>query len=430
MCEEKTKVCFKCGRELPLDADHFYKSNSSKSGFAGACKECKGQPFGQRKKVTGDGWRICPHCERKLPATKEYFSGNKGNKDGLDAICKECIGRVFKKPPPKFKEGYKICSKCGRELPATREYYHKDSNAKTGCISRCLECSGLSFGFSMFTTHIRNGNGDKQCCRCKEWKSEDNFYKSHVTPDGLIGHCKECTKIENANRDPAKGREYNNRPEVKKRREERSQRPDVRERDRESSLKYSKSDKGKAAAKRYRESEKGKANKRRYAEYYWRSPQGKESAEKYRKSEKGKIKTERYEKSDKGIAAVKRYHASDKFRERMKITAHNRRAKMRELECSLTIEQWEFCKEYFNDKCCYCGKKKKLEQDHYIALNKNGEYEKQNIVPACKSCNASKLDHDALEWFRKQLFYSEKREKRILKYLGYVNEKIQQRTLF
>src|SRR5206468_7261438 len=41
-----------------------------------------------------------------------------------------------------------------------------------------------------------------------------------------------------------------------------------------------------------------------------------------------------------------------------------RRAKVRELEADLTVEQWAFIKDYFKQCCAYCGKKNKLHQDH------------------------------------------------------------------
>ena len=39
MEEIKTKVCSKCGRELPIE--NFYKNHTCKDGFDTTCKECK-----------------------------------------------------------------------------------------------------------------------------------------------------------------------------------------------------------------------------------------------------------------------------------------------------------------------------------------------------------------------------------------------------
>jgi hypothetical protein len=70
-------------------------------------------------------------------------------------------------------------------------------------------------------------------------------------------------------------------------------------------------------------------------------------------------------------------------------------------------------------KCKQCGKEEKLTQDHFKALSNNGEYTKNNIIPACINCNSSKNDADFFAWYPKQSFYSKKQELKILKYLNY-----------
>ena len=98
------------------------------------------------------------------------------------------------------------------------------------------------------------------------------------------------------------------------------------------------------------------------------------------------------------------------------------------LPATLTIAQWENIKLYFNNTCCYCGKELPLAQEHFIALSMGGEYTHNNIISACKSCNSSKQDRDFFVWYPMQPYYSKKREKKILKYLGYEN-KMQQLAL-
>lgn len=48
--------------------------------------------------------------------------------------------------------------------------------------------------------------------------------------------------------------------------------------------------------------------------------------------------------------------------------------------------------------CTYCGLAKKLEMDHVDPLIHGGEHDVDNIVPACKSCNASKHDRPLIQW--------------------------------
>lgn len=57
-----------------------------------------------------------------------------------------------------------------------------------------------------------------------------------------------------------------------------------------------------------------------------------------------------------------------------------------------TINQWNKIKRICRYRCVYCGKKKKLTQDHVIPLSKKGNHTALNIVPACQSCNSSKMD--------------------------------------
>jgi 5-methylcytosine-specific restriction endonuclease McrA len=90
---------------------------------------------------------------------------------------------------------------------------------------------------------------------------------------------------------------------------------------------------------------------------------------------------------------------------------------------SLTAEQWEQCKIYFNYSCAYCGSSEaKLSKDHFIPLTGGGGLTYDNVIPACKACNSSKGKKDFYIWFRRQSFYSEYRENKILKYLNAFNE--------
>lgn len=108
-----------------------------------------------------------------------------------------------------------------------------------------------------------------------------------------------------------------------------------------------------------------------------------------------------------------------------------RRARKRKLQNTLTVKQWTIIKNDFNNQCAYCGREmKRLEQDHFIALSKGGEYTHNNIVPACRTCNARKNDKDFFEWYPKQVGYSKEREKKILEYLNYKDEGIQQLALY
>ena len=55
------------------------------------------------------------------------------------------------------------------------------------------------------------------------------------------------------------------------------------------------------------------------------------------------------------------------------------------------------------EMCIYCGSTTKpLEVDHIIALSKGGLHIKDNLVAACRNCNASKHAKPLEEWLQDQ----------------------------
>jgi len=98
------------------------------------------------------------------------------------------------------------------------------------------------------------------------------------------------------------------------------------------------------------------------------------------------------------------------------------------LVSTLTFEQWENAKRYFDNVCAYCGAKVKLTKDHFIPVVNDGGYTEDNILPACARCNRSKSTTSFATWYPKQGFYNKTSEQKILKYLSDKNE-IQQPAL-
>lgn len=115
-------------------------------------------------------------------------------------------------------------------------------------------------------------------------------------------------------------------------------------------------------------------------------------------------------------------------RDKCNVKHQKRRAKEKKLSATYTALQWVDTKLHFMDTCCYCGRKLSLQQEHFQALVKNGDYTINNIIPSCGSCNKSKGAKDFFEWYPKYRYYSKKREKAILEYLG-CNENYQQLKL-
>lgn len=97
-----------------------------------------------------------------------------------------------------------------------------------------------------------------------------------------------------------------------------------------------------------------------------------------------------------GIAASRRYrknHPDISAHDRA--ASHRRAARKRNLESTLTDEQWQKIVAIHFGRCHYCGiKSDKLHQEHKIPVVKGGGYTAENIVPACSRCNQSKHTKD------------------------------------
>lgn len=91
---------------------------------------------------------------------------------------------------------------------------------------------------------------------------------------------------------------------------------------------------------------------------------------------------------------------------------------------SLTDAEWKYIVHYFNNECAYCGKKEKLTFEHVVPFSKGGSFGKENIIPACPTCNSSKNDLDYDHWYKNQSFYDETREQKIMTYLGRMNHSL------
>ena len=80
------KICSKCNRELPLTDDYFNRRKDSKDGFRNICRECKGNTFGNKRKneavVYNDRTKKCNKCGRRLPLDSNHFRKSNKTKDG------------------------------------------------------------------------------------------------------------------------------------------------------------------------------------------------------------------------------------------------------------------------------------------------------------------------------------------------------------
>lgn len=318
------------------------------------------------------------------------------------------------------KEETRICYQCKRELPKTSVYFHRDNSPFHGGFRyNCKECRGYKF---ILPCHdlIPSKEDYKICTKCRKELPFNDFWEGPGA-FGLYSHCKQCCKgyMEQAkqkNPNIYKERYQQNKDALKG-----------------SRRKYYKEN---AELERQRRRNYYYNNREKEQEYnkYWYKVNA-EYAKQYSKNRYHNNKeyylSKHYEWAQNNKDFLKKYNQlyRENNREKFKIWAHKRRALHNKLLITLTPEQWEKIKSHFDNKCAYCGKEKQLTMDHFIPLTKLGEFTHNNIIPACKSCNSSKYNKDFSEWYPTYRYYSKKREKKILDYLGYKGEVQQLRLM-
>ena len=89
-------------------------------------------------------------------------------------------------------------------------------------------------------------------------------------------------------------------------------------------------------------------------------------------------------------------------RPRAKVYARRRQRRMAGVEHDLTEAQWAALREAWGG-CAYCGTPaESLQKDCVLPISRGGRYTLANVVPACRSCNASKCNSEATSWMRRK----------------------------
>ncbi|BDV31625.1 HNH endonuclease [Microbacterium terricola] len=66
----------------------------------------------------------------------------------------------------------------------------------------------------------------------------------------------------------------------------------------------------------------------------------------------------------------------------------------------LTAAQWQLILDAWGC-CAYCGDEAAaLQKDCVLPISRGGRYTLENVVPACRSCNASKCNDEVTSWMR------------------------------
>ena len=75
---------------------------------------------------------------------------------------------------------------------------------------------------------------------------------------------------------------------------------------------------------------------------------------------------------------------------------------MAQKEHDLTDSQWVALKVAWGG-CAYCGATgTPLQKDCVLPISRGGSYVLANVVPSCRSCNASKCNAEVTTWMRRK----------------------------
>ena len=262
----------------------------------------------------------------------------------------------------------------------------------------------------------------KICTKCKLELDVNLFGKRTKSKDGLQFRCKKCKSESNkiySEKNPSYFNEWYKKNPSKN--TERYKRHYAKNKDiilkRGKIYRDENKEKRSDTCKKYVEENKEKVKKQTGKWYQNNKVRVAKQGKQYRIDNKEKVKE-----------LNKLYSKNNK--DKCNINTQNRRARKLLLPSTFTLEEWESCKAYFKNSCAYCGKELLLEQEHFIPITKGGSYSKQNIVCACRGCNASKGNRLFNSWYKIQDSYSKERENKILEYLHYNKQNIQQLSIF
>ena len=226
----------------------------------------------------------------------------------------------------------------------------------------------------------------KDCPRCHQWKPFDQFSKDKTRPFGVRAWCKSCRKIEyneykNSHQDVIDA--YYERNREKRKAYFKQWRLNNLEHARQQKRKYESMNRERAKARHDKWSKNNREQKREYARNYRRM-----------------------------------MHRISP--ETLRMYTRKRRAQRKRLPDTFTIEEWRYARKWFNGKCAYCDIAEELpprpqfHADHVIPIsdpNCPGTV-KENMVPACASCNTSKSGAPVNEWLAKK--FGKRKAKAIL----------------
>ena len=144
-----------------------------------------------------------------------------------------------------------------------------------------------------------------------------------------------------------------------------------------------------------------------YADYYRRNQErrrAESAAYRLAHPEKHKAAVDSWRERNKEHEKAYRKEYRAKNPELMRTLAHKRYArKVGNGGRGVSPSEWAGLLEQFNHCCAYCGRSGPLERDHVYPINLGGKDEAENVVPACRGCNAKKRSSKPIQWMLKHV---------------------------
>lgn len=222
-------------------------------------------------------------------------------------------------------------------------------------------------------------NGLKQCARCKETKFVAEYFRNAASSDGYFPYCKTCRKVQ---KDEGREKSHIARRKLYRRR----------------AAHFIAQSVAWAKEARRKDPEKHRAYHRAYyAEWHKRNP------DKQREYQLRWYAKDPQNARDIALASYHKHY--EKNREALQHRSSENCARRRNgfIVCDLTLPEWRQLLEDADYCCTYCGNSLDAfwppEKDHKIPVARGGQHTKDNITPACKSCNSSKKDKTQDEYF-------------------------------
>ena len=141
----------------------------------------------------------------------------------------------------------------------------------------------------------------------------------------------------------------------------------------------------------YKDKEVYRAYQKEYQKQYY-----KDNPKKVKKIKRVFAKKYYFDHPEKIKKSKKRYNQTIKGKATKQRAKFKRRALLNNIINTLTAQEWITILKEYNFKCAYCGCEFTLfnreTKDHVIPISKGGDNTKENIVPACQSCNSKKFN--------------------------------------